>query len=69
MYELPGVGGVDNGRRPRSVRWRGVKGMSERSSLGPKGRSGLRANRPLQATVRRKSRRAHITASWYLLLN
>jgi hypothetical protein len=34
---VPGVaGGVAAGSRPRSERWVGVRGMSERSSLGRK---------------------------------
>jgi hypothetical protein len=63
-YVLPGVGGVASGESPRSVRWRGVRGMSERSSFGPMGRSGRKALRPLKATVRRKNRSIHVAASW-----
>jgi hypothetical protein len=40
-----GVGGAEEGGRPRSLRWAGVRGMSERSSVWRK--RGRRARRML----------------------
>lgn len=33
LYTEPGVGGAEEGGRPSSFRWLGVRGMSEKSSL------------------------------------
>lgn len=55
MYWEPGVVGVLLGSRPRSLRWEGVRGISERSSLRRK--RGYRAIRALESRMRRSARR------------
>jgi hypothetical protein len=53
MYWVPGGGGgADEGSRPRSWRWVGVRGMSEMSSFGRK-----RGRREEMMLMRRKRRR------------
>jgi hypothetical protein len=43
LYTEFGVAGLELGGRPSSLRWAGVRGMSERSSLGrTRGRSAKR---------------------------
>lgn len=49
-----GVGGALMGGRPRRSRWAGVRGMSERSSLGRT--KGRRARRMLKRGIRRRVR-------------
>lgn len=45
----PGVGGAELGGKPSSLRWPGVRGISERSSLGRK--SGSRATPILNVKI------------------
>lgn len=52
LYTDPGVGGADEGPRPRSFRWPGVRGMSERSSFGRT--SGNRATPILNSGMHKK---------------
>lgn len=52
LYADEGVAGFELGGRPRSLRWLGVRGMSERSSAG---RTRGRRARPMLNSGKRKS--------------